>query len=155
VEWRFLCPTRKLTSVLSNYVVSIDSVERLTGLNFFPLLSKEMEERIEAKADFEAWQTQAKVGDVEPIKATDLPKGHFNTEQARMKIGQTVTIVGKVVSTKYLAKSQSTFLNLDQSYPNVLFTVYYLEGWPPQFQLSSGSRIGREVCRRDRKSGIG
>jgi endonuclease G, mitochondrial len=119
----FLMPNRKADQRLSNYVVSIDSVERLTGLNFFPLLSKEMEELIEGKADFAAWQTQAKEGDVEPFKATELPKGHFNTEQARLKVGQTVTIVGKVVSTKFLDKSQATFLNLDQSFPNQLFTV--------------------------------
>jgi endonuclease G, mitochondrial len=119
----FIMPNKKADQRLSNYVVSIDSLERLTGLNFFPLLSKEMEELIEGKADFEAWKTQAKEGDVEPFKATELPKGHFNTEQARMKVGQTVTIVGKVVSTKYLDKSQATFLNLDQSFPNQMFTV--------------------------------
>jgi endonuclease G len=119
----FLMPNTKADQRLSNYVVSIDSVERLTGLNFFPLLSSEMEALIESKADFNAWQTQTKGGDVEPIKATDLPKAHFNTEQARLKVGQTVTIVGKVVSTKFLDKSQATFLNLDQSFPNQLFTV--------------------------------
>lgn len=120
----FLMPNKKADQRLSNYVVSIDSVERLTGLNFFPLLSAEKEKLIEAKADFSEWQTQSKDGDVEPISATELPKGHFNTEQARIKVGQTVTIVGKVVSTKFLDKSQSTFLNLDQSFPNQLFTVF-------------------------------
>ena len=51
-----------------------------------------MEELIEGKADFGAWKTQAKDGDVEPINAIDLPKGQFNTEQARLKVGQTVTM---------------------------------------------------------------
>jgi len=137
----FLMPNRKADQRLINYVVSIDSVERLTGLNFFPLLSAEMEELIESKADFNAWKTQAKAGDVEPIKATDLPKGHFNTEQARLMIGQTVTIVGKVVSTKYLDKTQATFLNLDQSFPNKIFTVIIWKdgrrnfSYPPEVEL--------------------
>ena len=137
----FLMPNRKADQRLSNYVVSIDSVERLTGLNFFPMLSAEMEERIESKADFNAWQTQSKDGDVEPIQATDLPKGHFNTEMARMKVGQTVTIVGKVVSTKYLDKSHATFLNLDQSFPNQIFTVIIWKdgrrnfSYPPEVEL--------------------
>ncbi len=137
----FLMPNNKADQRLSNYVVSIDSVERLTGLNFFPLLSAEMEELIESKADFNAWKTQSKDGDVEPIKATDLPKGHFNTEQARLMVGQTVTIVGKVVSTKYLDKSQATFLNLDQSFPNQIFTVIIWKdgrrnfSYPPEVEL--------------------
>ncbi len=137
----FIMPNRKADQRLSNYVVRIDSVERLTGLNFFPMLSAEMEELIESKSDYKAWQTQAKDGDVEPIKATDLPKGHFNTEQARLKAGQTVTIVGKVVSTKYLDKSQATFLNLDQSFPNQIFTVIIWKdgrrnfSYPPEVEL--------------------
>jgi endonuclease G, mitochondrial len=119
----FVMPNKRCDERLSHYVVSIDSVERLTGLNFFPNLNKLQEEKIEAIADFNAWETQRKEGDVEPIDKTLLTRGYYNTSQARLKEGQTVSIVGKVVSTKYLPKSQSTFLNLDQSFPNQIFTV--------------------------------
>ncbi|MFM7663000.1 MAG: DNA/RNA non-specific endonuclease, partial [Bacteroidota bacterium] len=33
------------------------------------------------------------------------------------------TIVGKVVSAKFSAKSEATFLNLDQSFPKQIFSV--------------------------------
>jgi endonuclease G len=119
----FLMPNKKCESRMSNYVVSIDSIEKLTGLDFFPNVDEQLETTIEAKADFGAWKTQTDTKNVEPLKATELPKGYYNTEQAASKVGSTVSIVGKVVSTKYLSKSQATFLNLDQSFPNQLFTV--------------------------------
>jgi hypothetical protein len=55
----------------------------------------------------------------------ELPIGVFNTQQAASKVGSTstVSIVGKVVSAKFIPKSQSTFLNLDQSFPNQIFSI--------------------------------
>ena len=53
----------------------------------------------------------------------ELPKGYFNTEQAASKVGSTVSIVGKVVSSKFISKSQSTFLNLDKEFPNQIFSI--------------------------------
>lgn len=119
----FLMPNKKCEQRLSSYVVSIDSLERLTGINFFPSMDKQMETKIEESADFDAWLTQGKDGDVEPLDALALPKGYFNSQQAASKVGQKVSIVGKVVSAKYIPKSQSTFLNLDQSFPNQIFSV--------------------------------
>lgn len=119
----FLMPNKKCKERLSYYVISIDSLERLTGINFFPGLVDSLEVKIEQKADFSAWLTQGNGVDVEPLDALELPKGYFNTQQAASKVGRTVSIVGKVVSTKFIPKSQSTFLNLDQSFPNQIFSV--------------------------------
>jgi endonuclease G len=119
----FLMPNKKCEERLSSYVISIDSLEHLTGLDFFPTMSTELETTIEQTADFNAWKTQGKEGDVEPLDALELPKGYFNTQQAVSKVGSTVSIVGKVVSTKFIPKSQSTFLNLDQSFPNQVFSI--------------------------------
>ena len=83
----------------------------------------ELETKIEQTADFNAWKTQGVDGDVEPLDALSLPKGVFNTQQAASKVGSTVSIVGKVVSAKFIPKSQSTFLNLDQSFPNQVFSI--------------------------------
>lgn len=104
-------------------VVIIDSLERLTGIDFFPGMNNELETKIEQTADYAAWKTQGKKGDVEPLNALDLPKGTFNTQQAASKVGTTVSIVGKVVSAKFIPISQSTFLNLDQTFPNQTFTI--------------------------------
>lgn len=119
----FLMPNRKCEGRPSSYVVSIDSIEKLTGLDFFPKLSESMQQSIEGKADFNAWKTQSNSNDVEPLNALELPKGFFNTQQALSKVGSTCTVVGKVVSAKFSTKSEATFLNLDQSFPKQIFSV--------------------------------
>lgn len=119
----FLMPNKKCEERLSSYVISIDSLERLTGIDFFSTMPTELETKIEQTADFNAWKTQGVDGDVEPLDALSLPKGVFNTQQAASKVGSTVSIVGKVVSAKFIPKSQSTFLNLDQSFPNQVFSI--------------------------------
>lgn len=119
----FLMPNRKCEERLSDYVISIDSLERLTGLDFFPEMDEILETKIEEKSDFTLWKTQGNDIDVEPLDVLSLPKGYFNTQQAASKVGSRVSIVGKVVSTKYIPKSQSTFLNLDQSFPNQIFSI--------------------------------
>jgi endonuclease G len=119
----FLMPNRKCEFRPSHYVVSIDSIEKLTGLDFFPNLHDSIARKIEGRADFNAWNTQSNNKDVEPLNALELPKGCFNTEQAMSKVGATCTIIGKVVSTKFSTKSQATFINLDQSFPKQIFSV--------------------------------
>lgn len=119
----FLMPNNKCEDRLSAYVISIDSLEKLTGIDFFPGLDDALEAKIEQTSDYTAWQTQGNDIDVEPLSALELPKGHFNTQQSASKVGSTVSIVGKVVSVKYLPKSETTFLNLDQSFPNQIFTI--------------------------------
>jgi endonuclease G len=119
----FLMPNQKCEFRPSHYVVSIDSLEKITGLDFFPKLNDSLEQKIESSANFSVWQTQSNYNDVEPLNALELPKGYFNTEQALSKVGATCTIVGKVVSAKFSAKSEATFLNLDQSFPRQIFSV--------------------------------
>ncbi len=119
----FLMPNKKCDMPPSAYVVSIDSIEKLTGLDFFSKLDQSLAAGIESKANFSLWNAQTKEGDVEPLYVFDLPKGYFNTAQALSKVGSKVSIIGKVVSAKFAAKSQATFLNLDQSFPHQLFTV--------------------------------
>ena len=119
----FLMPNKKCDMPPSAYVVSIDSIEKLTGLDFFSKLDQSLAAGIESKANFSLWNAQTKEGDVEPLYVFDLPKGYFNTAQAMSKVGSKVSIIGKVVSAKFAAKSQATFLNLDQSFPHQLFTV--------------------------------
>jgi endonuclease G len=119
----FLMPNTKCEGRLSDYVVSIDSIEQLTGLDFFPSIDNALELQIESKSDFNDWKTQRNTIDVEPLSPFELPKNYFNTQQAASKVGSTVSIVGKVVSTKFIPKLEATFLNLDQSFPNQLFSI--------------------------------
>ncbi len=53
----FLIPNQMCTELLRQYAVTIDEIERQTGVNFFPDLFKNKadETRIEGEMDFEAW----------------------------------------------------------------------------------------------------
>jgi endonuclease G len=51
----FILPNVGSKENLQNYAVSIDSVERFTGINFFPLLSDDQEELIEKTLCLKCW----------------------------------------------------------------------------------------------------
>jgi endonuclease G len=80
----FVMPNKKCEGRLSSYVVSIDSVERLTGLDFFSDLDDALENRVEGSADFSAWKTQVNSKDVEPLNALDLPKECYDKNKKKI-----------------------------------------------------------------------
>jgi hypothetical protein len=49
----------------------------------------------------------------------------ITARQAKDHVGEAQTVCGKVVSTRYAprSKGQPTFLNLDEPYPNEIFTI--------------------------------
>lgn len=51
----FICRNAKGNNPLSNYVVTVDAVEELTGIDFFPALSDDVEAAVEARANFSQW----------------------------------------------------------------------------------------------------
>lgn len=53
----FVLPNRSSKAAILSYAVSIDSVERLTGIDFFPALPDSLERNLEAKVDTSRWQT--------------------------------------------------------------------------------------------------
>ena len=120
----FLVPHEKLTSPIESYVVSIDSIEAFTGLDFNFQLTDSLENKLEKEMEVKSWQNKKNKGNVAPIDSKKLPKGAFNTVQARQfsDEGKKVTICGKVVSTKF-SKNGHTFLNLDQAFPNQIFSA--------------------------------
>jgi len=131
-----------------SYAVTIDSVEALTGIDFFASLPGDLQERIESTFDAKAWYAEGdpNYGEVAPLKAP-LPKGMFNTVQAKYHIGKTVTICGTVVSTRKTAKAQAIYLNFDRLHPNQDFyaTIWSYNGpnfsYDPEIYLKD-----RVVC---------
>ena len=58
-DWKavgFVCPNDPTHHNLGHYTCTVDYVENLTGLDFFPLLPDEVENRIEAEVDKDAWR---------------------------------------------------------------------------------------------------
>jgi endonuclease G len=52
----FVIPNKTCTETLDNFVVPVDSVEQLTGIDFFPvLLQDSREESLERRSDFSLW----------------------------------------------------------------------------------------------------
>jgi len=106
-----------------SYAVTIDSIEKLTGLNFFPSLPDDLERKLKSDLRIELWKTEKEKGEVEPIPALSMPKGKFNTVQAKYQVNSKATICGTVVDAKFVEKSGNTFLNLDKRFPNDIFSI--------------------------------
>lgn len=116
----FLLPNGECPDPILTYAVSVDSVEILTGINFFPNLSVE---DLEAELNVDPWRTKEMEGEVLPISPSELEKGQINTTAAKFNIDEKVCVCGTVVSTKYSEKSGATFLNLDKKFPNQVFSI--------------------------------
>jgi len=50
-----ILPNEKGTQPLQSYVVSVDEVEKLTGIDFFPELDDELENKLESRSDATLW----------------------------------------------------------------------------------------------------
>lgn len=120
----FIMPNQKINYPLNNYAVSIDEVETATGIDFFHQIEDELEDALEQQNVIKDWLPEKQKNDLEPLYQPDLPKGVYNTIQAKRLMGSNkkVTIAGTVVSAKE-TRNGHLFLNLDINYPNHIFTV--------------------------------
>ena len=118
----FLMPNEELPYPIEHYAASVDAVEELTGLDFFSLIDDQ--EALERAVETDYWIPAVAAGDVEPILAPSLPRNHFNTVQAKlyMGTGEKITVVGRVVSSRY-SQAGHLWFNLDKQYPNQIFSV--------------------------------
>lgn len=59
------------------------------------------------------------------IQPAALAQKKLTAAEAKDHVGETATVCGNVVSTRYAAstKGQPTFLNLDKPYPSQIFTI--------------------------------
>lgn len=135
------------TYPVMSYAVSIDSVESLTGLNFFTKLADTLENRIEAMKDISLWLSEKEAGSVKPLEPENLPEGAINTIQAKGYIGQKKTVCGTVVSTRIWKDNKAVFINLDQKFPNQIFSATIWGNSIPNFSYEPASTlINRNVC---------
>ncbi|PKP44806.1 MAG: DNA/RNA non-specific endonuclease [Bacteroidetes bacterium HGW-Bacteroidetes-12] len=120
----FIMPNTKIEYPIINFAVSINEVEKATGIDFFYQLDDELEEKIETQNNYKDWVPEKQKNDIPPLYQPDLPKGVYNTIQAKRLMGgnNKVTIAGTVVSAKE-TRNGHVFLNLDLNYPNHIFTI--------------------------------
>ena len=131
-----------------SYAVSVDSVEQVTGSDFFHALDDAIEARIEAQRDPKAWYAKGDQfsAEREPLKAP-LPKGMYNTVQAKYHIGRSVTVCGTVVSARKTAKAKAIYLNFDRLHPDQDFYATIWEYNGPNFSYDPETYlINKTVC---------
>ncbi|HEY6142216.1 MAG TPA: DNA/RNA non-specific endonuclease [Flavobacterium sp.] len=51
----FLIPNKKSDKPIYDYVVSVDSIEKMTGIDFFPKLDDKTENHLEKSSDYKSW----------------------------------------------------------------------------------------------------
>ncbi len=120
----FIMPNKKITQPIETYAVTIDSVEKLTGINFYVGLPDNIENKMEREIDPIKWLPKSQQDDVLPMNMKDLKRNCFNTLQAKIFVnsGNKVTICGTVVSV-YKSRKGNIFLSIDKKFPNQIFTV--------------------------------
>lgn len=122
----FIYPNKNVPYELEKHAVSIDSIEKITGIDFFPKLNDSLENILEAENNL----TQFDAKYFDQLKASqytpkDFGKGKINTAQVKEYIGKDACVCGKVVSTKFSenGKTNPTYINLDKKYPEQVFTL--------------------------------
>lgn len=122
----FLYPNKNVDFELSKHIVTIDSIEKLTGIDFFPALEDEIENKVEAEQNINDWDKDYLLKEkYNGFIPQNFGKGKLNTAQAKEQIGNDACICGRVVSTKYNenGKTNPTYINLDKKFPEQVFTV--------------------------------
>jgi endonuclease G len=119
----FLIPNQKSFKTPRAYVQSVDAVEEVTGINFFPKMPNG--EEVESVYNVEHWLPADSELDVKPLPAEKLPKNHFNSMQAAFHVnsGRNVTVCGTVVNSHF-SRAGNVLLNMDKPYPDQNFTVF-------------------------------
>lgn len=96
----FVLPNAKSSNELSSFVITVDSLETLTGIDFFAGLPDNIEKELESKVDFSRWTTKesstgsAKFSFDEPKICPTTNNHFFHVEGAKepMKISVYTTL---------------------------------------------------------------
>ncbi len=123
-EIGFIMPNALITNPLITYAIPVDSVEAITGLDFFKNFRDGNNEDVEETVAPEKWLSATLNGDVEILKPSELGKGQYNTIQAYdyMNSNKKVEICGTVVRT-FKSKKNNVFIDLDKQFPNTVFSI--------------------------------
>ncbi len=144
----FIMPNTACEYPVLNYAVSIDSVESVTGLDFFYQLPDDKEQQLESVFDNNKWIGEKELGDILPLRAEALPRNTFNSVQAKYYMGknESVKICGTVVSTKLSSKG-NIFLNLDKKFPNQIFSISIFKDKVSNFSYQPELFLaGKTIC---------
>jgi len=82
------------------------------------------------------------------LAAPAFSQKKLSASEAKGHLGETATVCGNVVSTRYAAstKGQPTFLNLDKPYPSQIFTVVIWGSNRNKFGTRESDYKGKRIC---------
>jgi endonuclease G len=129
----FLVPHEASRKDLGDFIVSIDSLEKITRIDFLATLADSLEQQLEGEADPSAWYREPE------IKLADLEKNE----------GKRIKVCTVVASTFYNVKSERkpTFLNLEKPYPNQSLTLLIDQKYRGQFpEAPEKYYLNKNVC---------
>jgi hypothetical protein len=83
-----------------------------------------------------------------PLATASFAADTVSPAEAMKHVGEHARVCGKVVSTKYAESSRRspTFLNLDQAYPNQVFTAVIWGDARPKFKTPPELIKGHAIC---------
>lgn len=116
----FIIPNEGSDYPVISFAVPIDSVEKVTGINFFASLPDSVQDKFEKTVDIRHWQTKNRKNNHKPINRNKLPKGAINTVMARSYYDNKAKVCGTIVEV-HETRSGNYFLNFDQDFPEQLF----------------------------------
>lgn len=119
----FVMPNELCNQPMVSYAVSIDEVEKMTGIDFFPKLADDLETKLEGSFDFSKWE-ELKEGEIPtqaPLKLSERPKNTLNSLEADLFMDKKACVCGTVVSTRK-TNGGSVFFNFDAKFPNHTFS---------------------------------
>ncbi len=118
-------PNIAITQPVKSFSVTINEIEKQTGLNFFAHLPEAEQEELESQLNPGDWFPQSNNADAEPLNQEKLPPGYFNTMVAKEWTNRRdeITVCGTVVGAR-VSKKGNILINLDKQFPNQVFTVF-------------------------------
>jgi len=144
----FVMPNQQCDYPIMHYACSIDSIEAITGIDFFAALPDEEENKLESGYDINKWVGERELGDVLPLRADSLPRNTFNSMQAQYYVGknESIKVCGTVVSTKLSSKG-NIFINLDKKFPNQVFSISIFKDQVVNFSYNPDTFLaGKTIC---------
>jgi len=143
-----IMPNQDISFDLAKYIVSVDSIENLTGFNFMNILPDSIENRIEKQSKIIDWDKNY-TSLTEDIMLKNYGNNKINTLEAKDMIGKQCTVCGKAVSIKFVenGKSNPTYINLDKKFPDQLFTIVIYENVRNKLSYIPEEKLmNKEIC---------
>lgn len=104
----FILPNRKEDTPLSDYVQSVDSVESLTGIDFFPILEDQTEEALESYSDKSKWSFTNSNSNYEySAAAKNCSDSDANEEEGSTRVNINTATLDQLVSLPGIGPSKA------------------------------------------------